>query len=383
MKNTFTIPKLSKAAKSWYVHFRFNGKQYRLKENINRIADLKEREERFNILARFTHQELKNGWNPEIPEIREEEVILTVIEAFDWSLEQKKALIQNDSYINYKAAVKRFKNAVFDIGFNNTPINDLQNSHYKKILDRTALLFKLTDKSYNKYKIVLNNLFNHLVDGEIIKNSFKLNIKTKKVVKEVSHVPASNSDIEKIKKHLKQHQPNFFLFWATMFHTGIRPTELLKVRVFIIDLNNDCINIDKSISKNKTSRVVPINKYQRLIFESMNLDSFQSDFYLFGSHDEKFKPKKLTDKDYTPAPYKIKRQNATALWKEEIKDKLKINMTLYSIKKHSANSFILAGASVGAIKDLFGHSSEVTTQIYITNLKEINRKEILEKGTEF
>jgi hypothetical protein len=48
------------------------------------------------------------------------------------------------------------------------------------ILDRTALLFKLTDKSYNKYKIVLNNLFNHLVDGEIIKNSFKLNIKIKK-----------------------------------------------------------------------------------------------------------------------------------------------------------------------------------------------------------
>lgn len=65
------------------------------------------------------------------------------------------------------------------------------------------------------------------------------------------------------------------------------------------------------------------------------------------------------------------------------KDKLKIKMTLYSIKKHSANSFILAGASVGAIKDLFGHTSEVTTQIYITNLKEINRKEILEKGTEF
>jgi hypothetical protein len=30
--------KLSKAAKSWYVHFRFNGKQYRLKENINRIT---------------------------------------------------------------------------------------------------------------------------------------------------------------------------------------------------------------------------------------------------------------------------------------------------------------------------------------------------------
>jgi hypothetical protein len=44
----------------------------------------------------------------------------------------QKALIQNDSYINYKAAVNALKNAVLDIGFNNTPINDLQNSHYKR-----------------------------------------------------------------------------------------------------------------------------------------------------------------------------------------------------------------------------------------------------------
>jgi site-specific recombinase XerD len=65
--------------------------------------------------------------------------------------------------------------------------------------------------------------------------------------------------------------------------------------------------------------------------------------------------------------------------KEEIKDKLKINMT-YSIKKHSANSFILAGASVELIKDLFGHSSEVTTQIYITNLKETERKYLKRNG---
>jgi site-specific recombinase XerD len=35
---------------------------------------------------------------------------------------------------------------------------------------------------------------------------------------------------------------------------------------------------------------------------------------------------------------------------------------------------ILAGLSVNALGELFGHSSEVTTQIYITNLQEINRK---------
>ena len=53
------------------------------------------------------------------------------------------------------------------------------------------------------------------------------------------------------------------------------------------------------------------------------------------------------------------------------------------MKKAGANALILAGVSINAIKDLFGHTSEVTTQIYITNLKEVNRKEILEKGTDF
>jgi site-specific recombinase XerD len=58
-------------------------------------------------------------------------------------------------------------------------------------------------------------------------------------------------------------------------------------------------------------------------------------------------------------------------------------MTLYSIKKYGANEKILAGLSVNALRELFGHSSEVTTQIYITNLQEINRKEILSKSPKF
>lgn len=383
MKNSFTVPKLCKSGNSWYVYFVFNGKQHRIKDNLNRIKDLKQREIEFNIIAKIYLQDLKNGWNPNNPELKDEKSILTVIEAFDLSLANKKLLVQKDTYNNHKAIIERIKKAIIDIGFNNTRIVELKNSHYEKILDRTNELYSLTDSSYNQYKINLNTMLNSLVDAKILKRSFKLKIKSKKVIKEVSHVPASDKDIEKIKKHLRTNYPNFFLFWATMFHTGIRPTELLKVRLFMIDLNNNCINVDKTIAKNKTSRIVPINQYQKIILDSLELDKYPSDYYLFGTHDEKFKAKKLIDKNYTPAPYKLERKIATNFWREEIKTKLKIKMTLYSIKKHSANSFILAGASVGAIKDLFGHTSEVTTQIYITNLKEINRKEILEKGTDF
>jgi site-specific recombinase XerD len=67
----------------------------------------------------------------------------------------------------------------------------------------------------------------------------------------------------------------------------------------------------------------------------------------------------------------------------EIRDKrnFKYKYDCILLKKYGANEKILAGLSVNALRELFGHSSEVTTQIYITNLR--NRKEILSKSPKF
>jgi hypothetical protein len=67
----------------------------------------------------------------------------------------------------------------------------------------------------------------------------------------------------------------------------------------------------------------------------------------------------------------------------EIRDKrnFKYKYDLYSIKNN--NEKIFSRFKRYALRELFGHSSEVTTQIYITNLQEINRKEILSKSPKF
>lgn len=366
----YTAPKLSRALKGWYVHFRYNGKQYRYKLKLNYIENLKERERQFLILCDVYRDKLKSGWNPEAPNINVEKSNLTVIEAFDLALKNKKEIIQNDTYICLKSKVKRFKIAAESLRFHNAKITDLKNRHFESILNKTSELYKLSDNSYNQYKVSLSNVINNLVDEKILKRNFKLKIKSKKVIKNTSHVPGSKNEIETIKTHLQTKFPDFYLFWVTLFHTGMRPTELLKLRLFMIDLNDNSLNLDKDITKNGKARIVPINQYLKLILKRQNLENMPKDYYLFG-------------KDFKTTICKAERKQATTLWKEEIKEKLNIKMTLYAIKKHSANSLILAGVSVSAIKDLFGHTSEVTTQIYITNLKEVNRKEIMEKGTDF
>ena len=366
----YTIPKLSKTTSLWFVHFRYDGKQFRYKLHYNKIEDLKEREMAFKGLCKAILKDLQKGWNPNIKEVKTVDSEITFNDAFDLALATKKELIQHDTYIVLKSKVKRFKVAAESLRINDVKIAELKNRHFELILNKTATLYNLSDNSFNLYKVGLANVLNCLVDLHILKRNFKLKVKSKKVHKLPSHVPTNENNIAIIKNHLQTNFPDFYLFWVTLFHTGARPTELLKVRLFMIDLSNDNINFDKDITKNGNARTVPINQYLKTLLISMKFGNYPNYYYLFG-------------KDFKPCEIGIERKQATTLWREEIKTKLGINMTLYAIKKHSANSLILAGVSVNAIKDLFGHSSEVTTQIYITNLKEINRKEILEKGTDF
>lgn len=383
MKNIFTIPKLSKSGNSWYIHFRFNGKQRRVKNEVNRIKDLKQRELEFNYLAKVILNDLKEGWNPEALALRKEKSILTVIEAFDLALKNRKELIKNDTYLNHVYKIKRIKNAIISLGLEKTKVVSLKSDDYEVVLDKVSELYKLTNNAYNRHKVELSVILNYLVDAKILKSSFKLKIKNKKTVKKVAHLPASKTDIDKIKDHLKTNHLNFFVFWATMFHTGIRRNELLRVRLNMVDLNNNSIYLNDSITKTGISRITPINEYLKPLLQSMKFEDLPNDYFLFGSHDEKYKKKINSSLDFTPAPYQLRSWTASNLWLNEIKTKLGIEMTLYAIKKHGANEKILAGLSVDALRELFGHTSEVTTQIYITNLKEINRKEILEKGTDF
>lgn len=71
------------------------------------------------------------------------------------------------------------------------------------------------------------------------------------------------------------------------------------------------------------------------------------------------------------------------LWEKIVKIGLGYDINLYAMKKAGANAKILAGMSIRTLKEMFGHSSELTTEIYITNLKEIMHKEMLDISPEF
>ena len=382
MKDKFTIPKLSKGV-IWFVFFRYNGKLHRFKEQLNRIKDLNERERLFLILRDVLHDKLKAGWNPEIPEIIKKQSDLNLIDALRFALEKKKPNISPKTYSGYNGSVNFLETAIKNIGLSNINIIDVKRVHVKLIMEKAKELNSWSNKAHNKHLNHFKAILSELLQWDIIENSPAFKVDNLKVSAPDANRPTNKDNMGRIRTELETNHRNFYIFCITIFFTGIRPEEILKIKLSMVNLKESEIVLPPEITKTNKKRVVPISPFLLPYYESLNFSKLPKDYYLFGSFREAGKGNLGKFEDFIPAPTRINRDTATRRWEAIVKKKLQIDMNLYAMKKAGANALILAGVSINAIKDLFGHTSEVTTQIYITNLKEINRKEILEKGTDF
>ena len=107
------------------------------------------------------------------------------------------------------------------------------------------------------------------------------------------------------------------------------------------------------------------------------------EFFPFGSN-RLFSNRGLKKElDFVPGPKRITRDTATTLWRKLIKKDLGITANMYSLKHLGANKKILAGVELDALRELYGHTSKMMTLRYAKVVKEINRKQILEKSPDF
>jgi integrase len=383
MRANYTIPKISKTSKYWYVHFRYEGKQYRIKHSYNRIVDLKERQIYFEELAKELLKDLKAGWNPTVAEVVNQKNDLALIPALRFSLEKKAPTISKKTLSEYTGSVNFIETAVNKLGMQAFKITDVKRVHVKLIIEKAKEQREWTNKAHNKHLNHFKAVLSELIQWDIIEVNPAFNVKNLPVAAADANNPASLEDMQKIKKELETNHYNFFVFCITIFHTGIRPEEILKIKLAMVSLKNDEIVLPAEITKTNRKRIVPINSHLKEYYLKLDIDTLPQDYYLFGSFRKVGEGNKGKFADFVPAPTHLKRDTATKRWERLIKKGLEIDMNLYAMKKAGANAKILAGVSIGALKDLFGHSSELTTAIYITKLKEINRKEILDKSPEF
>lgn len=378
MKSIYSNPKLCKGKKYWYVYFRYNKELFRYKYGINYIHDLKEREKEAGLICEALLIKLKSGWNPNVPDIEAYNSNMTIIEALDFAMEKKKGKIAEKSFSGYTTTVSFFKEAAQELNLIHLPIIDVKRVHVKTIFEKVKFNRSWSNKAYNKNLGYLKAIFSELLQWDIIENNPAHKIKTLSTGETNANVPATDEQIILIKDKLLSVFPNFWDFNVTIFHTGIRPDELLQVKLSMVDLHKREIYLPPEITKTDIFRIVPINNHLFEVFQKMEIEKFDQEFYLFGSNREHSNRGLKRDKDFLPGKNRLKCDCATKLWRKLIKKELNLDVNMYSMKHLGADKKIIAGIDLDSLRELYGHTSKRMTMRYAKVIKDVYRKQIIE-----
>lgn len=386
MKSIYTIPKLVKyddLSKPWFVFFRYSGKLFRYKYGINYITNLKKREAEANIICDALLQKLKEGWNPNVPDVVNNFSSLTFSEALDFAIEKKTPNLGSKTLCGYKSTVKFIKEALKATNMTKLHVADTKRIHIKLIIEKTKDQRNWSNKSFNKNLGYLKAILSELMQWDIIENNPAHGIKSLKVGEITAFTPATDEEVKLIKEKILAEFPSFYVYIISIFHTGIRPEELLHIKLKMINLQKSQIVLPPEITKTDIERIVPLNPFLKTYFEEMKLSDYPDEYFVFGSKREFTNRGLKKDLDFIPGPRRLNRDCASKLWRKLIIDGLKINVNMYSLKHLGANKKILAGVELDALRELYGHTSKMMTLRYAKVVKEVNRNQIMEKSPDF
>jgi integrase/recombinase XerC len=251
--------------------------------------------------------------------------------------------------------------------FGEVPLNEISSPFIRSWL--ASLKDKeITSKSINRKISSLKSFFKYLLRTGILIQTPMTNIISPKIGK---RLPAfvDQKDIKKLLSAVEF--PDDWqggtdkLLLSVFYNTGMRLSELINLREKQIDFGNCSIKV---IGKGNKERIIPISpRLSQQIKEYVNdkrkeLEQFDNLYLLVNGKGKKLYPK------YAYLAVKKYLSEITTI------DKKSPHVLRHSFATHLANN----GADLNSVKELLGHSSLASTQIYTHNtiekLKDIYKK---------
>jgi integrase len=247
IKGTYTIPEISISnPQDWFIYFRLthNGKEYlrKYREGLNRIKDKSERMTQVKQLCQLYKEWLEKDWNPIIdPEFKVRHIKPIQVkqdrylkEAMAFALSKKK--LSTKSKLGYKSMLDFIGEVASKHGYDLLPLSQFDRGVCLSLIDECAKEREFSNHNYNKHVSVLRSMFTELLDYRIVGLNPLLDYKDKEVPESDFYQDYTENEKERIAKHLLNVHPQLFVVMSVIYHTGIRPKEVLALRVKNIDL---------------------------------------------------------------------------------------------------------------------------------------------------
>lgn len=225
---------------------------------------------------------------------------------------------------------------------------DIGSIGVKKLDDFKIYLVRRAPRGYAVYIRTLKAAFNVAVNWSLIPENPFLKIKLGKN-QECNPVFLTREEFDNILECAKSEEiKKIFLF---AFLTGCRLGEILNLKSSNVDLRKRIFTIgDRSYStKNKKARDIPItNEIYSLICSNIHKNSGNDQFIFTKKNQFPY------NRDYISRAFKRARRSA----------QLDERIHFHSLRHSFASNLAINGVPLITIKELLGHSSIISTQIY-------------------
>lgn len=299
-----------------------------------------------------------------IDELEKLKVLLTKIE------KSKKAVLESSINVyKFSQEYKKYIKITFSSSYIKSVVLSLK--HLSEFFGDHKLLVELSVKNIEEFKYylisrapkgfivymrTLKAAFNIALEWGYITNNPFQKVKFKKGQNK-KPIFITRDELQLVlEKTQSEGMKNIFIF---AFNTGCRLGEIINLRWKNIDLKNSTITIGDELftTKNEKQRIIPISTELMKTFTKRKKLNLTSNHYVFG------KSKNFPFRgEYVSRNFKKASREA----------KLKEEVHFHTLRHSFASNLAIRGVPIIIIKELLGHSSIVTTEIYShTNLESL------------
>jgi len=295
-------PRIVKACDRWYISFYAsddlnNGqrKHFRPTFNLNRIHNLKEREQRAHDLVLKLQVWLDSG--KPISHFDERKVRITGQLLDEYSLLNtplKKALdhvvsikqsLRPDSVRSIESVGRMCVAFMEKKGWDQLKIGEVDKKHSMAYLDDCLIVRKLPPITWNNQVSILRTMFNELLERGYVESNPFVGIKKKK------NLPKCRRNFTQAEARIVMQRihdrPLLFYTVLIMYCCYLRPKEIRSLKFKNVELRAGVIRLSHKDTKDKDNRVVTIPSAFLPYFDQAFFEKHPADSYIFG---EDFKP---------------------------------------------------------------------------------------------
>ena len=293
-----------------------------------------------------------------IPEAASKEIVTLRVFA-----EEYRTLIQNNRSISYLHSVNIALNYFLEFSGPQTPINKIS---LKEIELFIMFLKKKVKKGYAVYYRNLKSAFNKAKDWGYVKENYFIKIKLPKMQK-LAPIFIDSDELARINEQINNDIVRDFV--TIGFYTGMRLNEIVNLKWKNVNLDTRIITVgdEEFMTKGRNQRFIPIcDEAMEILSGKRKIENGNNKG---GSHEVKvYHIKKDSTEGYVF--YKEDGEKFTGDYFSRrfkracIAAGMNKSIHFHSLRHSFASNLAQKGVSLYSIKELLGHSSVSTTEIY-------------------